>query len=109
MKGYENDLQYCEFDNCSIKKTLTEEEILIKNRQEEINNNIEKFIINTCTKTKNKYNKLYNDYNKFMKTLEGQHRTKKISEKEYEFKVDSAHQEVAKKFKALKLAKKTKK
>jgi hypothetical protein len=27
-------------------------------------NNIEKFIINTCTKTKNKYNKLYNDYNK---------------------------------------------
>ena len=43
-----------------------------------------------------------------MKTLEGQHRTKKISEKEYEFKVDSAHQEVAKKFKALKLAKKTK-
>ena len=29
-------------------------------------------------------------------------------QKEYEFKVDSAHQEVAKKFKALKLAKKTK-
>ena len=64
-------------------------------------------------KEQKEYDKQYNDYNHLYLMLfpnieEGQHRTKKISEKEYEFKVDSAHQEVAKKFKALKLAKKTK-